>query len=94
MPSSAWAGWICYESEVEVEAAKGVQYRRPMLRAVQLSSEVYSSCGGEGLRCNILYQWHSLDFQYPLCIKPLEILFSVCYVHVQLQRGVSIYPAL
>ncbi len=31
---SSWAGWICFESEVEVEAAKGVSYRRSMLRAV------------------------------------------------------------
>jgi hypothetical protein len=46
MPSSAL---IYFESEAEVEAAKGVPYRRLMLRAVQLSSEVYSSCGGEGL---------------------------------------------
>jgi hypothetical protein len=43
------------ESPVEVEAAKGVPYRQPMLRDVQLSSEVYSSYGGEGLRCNVLY---------------------------------------
>jgi hypothetical protein len=33
MPSSAWAGWIYFESTVEVEAAKGVRYRLPMLRA-------------------------------------------------------------
>ncbi len=45
MPSSAWAGWIYFESEVEVEAANGVKYRRPMLRATQLWYEVYSSCG-------------------------------------------------
>jgi hypothetical protein len=44
MPSSAWAGWICFESEMEVEAAKGVPYRRPMLGAVKLLSKVYSSC--------------------------------------------------
>jgi hypothetical protein len=56
MPSSAWAGWRCFESEVEVEAAKDEPYRQSKLRAVQsklravqLSSEVYSSCGGEGL---------------------------------------------
>jgi hypothetical protein len=42
---------MCFESEVEVEAAKGVPYYQLMLRAVQLSSEVYSSCGGEG--CDI-----------------------------------------
>jgi hypothetical protein len=42
-------GWVrltAAESLVEVEAANGVLYQRPMLRAVQLSSEVYSSCGG------------------------------------------------
>ncbi len=33
MLSSAWAGWIYFESEVEVEAAKGEPYCRPMLRA-------------------------------------------------------------
>jgi hypothetical protein len=33
MPSSAWAAWIYFENEVEVEAAKGVLYRLPMLRA-------------------------------------------------------------
>ncbi len=37
MPSSAWAGWIYFESEMEVEAAKGVPYRRPILGAAQLS---------------------------------------------------------
>jgi hypothetical protein len=31
MPSYAWAGWICFESKMEVEAAKGVPYRRPIL---------------------------------------------------------------
>ncbi len=35
----------------------------PMLRAVQLSSKVYSSCGEEGLQCNVLYQWCSLHYQ-------------------------------
>ncbi len=59
---------------MEVEAAKSVQYRRLMLRAVQLSSEVYSSCGGEGLRCSVLYQLRPLNFQYPYRVKPLEIL--------------------
>ncbi len=49
---------------MEVEAAKGVPYRWLIIRAVQLSSEVYSSCGGEGLRCNVLYRRRSLNFQY------------------------------
>jgi hypothetical protein len=60
-----------------MEAAKGVQYRRLLLKAVQLSSEVYSSCGGEGLRCNVLYRRRLLNFQYPDRIKPLEILTSL-----------------
>jgi hypothetical protein len=81
MPSSAWAGWICFESVVEVEAAKGVPYRLPMLRAVQLSSEVYSSCGGEGLRCNVLCRRRSLSFQYSERVKPLEILTSLWLIH-------------
>jgi hypothetical protein len=42
-----WGGWMRFDSEVEAEAAKDVPYRWPMLRATQLSSEVYSSCGGE-----------------------------------------------
>jgi hypothetical protein len=41
MPSSAWAGWVCFESEVEVEAAKGVPYSRLMLRAVQRHLRCY-----------------------------------------------------
>jgi hypothetical protein len=77
MPSSAWAGWICFESEVEVEAAKYEPYRRSKLWAAQLSSEVYSSCGEEGLRCNVLYRRHSLNFQYPHRVKPLGILTSL-----------------
>jgi hypothetical protein len=67
------------ESPVEVEAAKGVPYRRPMLRDVQLSSEVYSSYGGEGLRCNVLYRLRSLNFQYSDRVKPLEILTSLWF---------------
>jgi hypothetical protein len=73
MPPSAWAGWICFESEVEVEAAKGELYSQLMLRVVQLSSEVYSSCGGEGLQCNVPYRRRSLNCQYPHCVKPLKI---------------------
>jgi hypothetical protein len=79
MPSSAWAGWICFESEMEVEAAKGVLYRRLMLRAVQLSSEVYSSCGGEGLQFNVPYRRRLLNFQYPDRVKPLKILTSLWF---------------
>ncbi len=48
-----------------------------MLRAAQLWHEVYSSCGGGGLRCNVLYRWHSLNFQYPYRVKLLEILTSL-----------------
>jgi hypothetical protein len=77
MPSYARAGWICFESEVGVEAAKSVPYRRLMLRAVQVSSEVYTSCGGEGLRCNVLYPRRSLNFQYSDRVKPLEVLTSL-----------------
>jgi hypothetical protein len=36
------------ESSVEVKVVKSEPYCQPMLRAVQLSSDVYSSCGGEG----------------------------------------------
>ncbi len=39
---------------------------------------MYSSCGGGGLRCNVLYRRHSLNFQYPHCVKPLEVLTSLC----------------
>jgi hypothetical protein len=77
MPSNARAGWICFESEVAVEAAKSVPYCRLMLRAVQLSSEVYTSCGEEGLRCNVLYPRRSLNLQYSDRVKPLEILTSL-----------------
>jgi hypothetical protein len=56
LPSSAWAGWRCFNSEMEVEAAKGELYRWPILTAVKLSSEVYASCGGGGLRRNVLYR--------------------------------------
>jgi hypothetical protein len=49
-----------------------------MLIAVQLSSEVYSSFGGEKLRCKVLYRRRSLDFQYPHRVKSLEILTSLC----------------
>ncbi len=53
MLSSAWASWIYFESEVEVEAAKGVPYRWPLLRADQLWYEVYSSC--EKKDYNVMY---------------------------------------
>jgi hypothetical protein len=43
LPASAWAA-----SAVEVEAAKDLPCCQLMLRAVQLLSEVYTSCGGEG----------------------------------------------
>jgi hypothetical protein len=36
---------MCIDSEVEVEAAKSVLYRRLILRAVQLLYEVYTSWG-------------------------------------------------
>ncbi len=78
--SSAWTGWMCFDSEVEVEAAKCEPYRRFMLRAVQLSYEVYSSCGGEGLRCNV-YSVDCIHFQYPDRVKPLEILTSLWSGH-------------
>ncbi len=81
MPSSAWAGCICFDSEVEVEAEKGVLYRRPILRAAQLSYEVYCSCAGEGLRCNVLYRRHPLNFQYPVRAEPLVFLTSLWVQH-------------
>jgi hypothetical protein len=55
MPPSAWAGWICFESEVEVEAAKDEPYRRSKLRAVQLSSEVYSTVAVEEGDYDVMY---------------------------------------
>jgi hypothetical protein len=39
----SWLSWWQIESSVEVEAAKVGPYCRPLLRAVQLSSEVYSA---------------------------------------------------
>ncbi len=79
MPSSAWAGWIYFESPVKVEAANGVPYRRLIIRAVQLWYEVYSSCGGEGIWCIVLYRRHSLNFQYPVRAEPLVILTSLWF---------------
>jgi hypothetical protein len=49
LPSSAYAGWKGFDSEVEVEAAKAEPYGWPKLRAVQLSPEVRTNCGGGGL---------------------------------------------
>ncbi len=46
-----------------MEAAKGVPYCRPMLGAAQLLSEVYASCGEEGLQCNVPCPWRSSNFQ-------------------------------
>jgi hypothetical protein len=51
LPSSVWAGWKGFDSEVEVEALNSEPYRRPpyrrpIHRALQLSSEVHTSCGG------------------------------------------------
>ncbi len=66
-----------FDSEMTVEAANEVLYRRFMLRAVQLSPEVYSSCGGGGLRSNVLHRQRLLNFQYPCRVKPLEILTSL-----------------
>ncbi len=36
LPSSAWAGRGVFDSEVEMEAAKCLLYRRPKFRAVKL----------------------------------------------------------
>ncbi len=49
LPSPARSSWKGFDIEVEVEATKGKPYRRPMLRAVQLSCKVCASCGGGGL---------------------------------------------
>ncbi len=54
MPSSAWAGWIYFESPVEVEAAKGVPYRRP-------NSEL-SSCDR---RCTAAVEEKDYNVMYP-----------------------------
>ncbi len=71
-------GWlISVESLVEVEAAKGVPYRRPILRAAQLWYEVYCSCRGEGFRCNVLHRRRPLNFQYPVRAEPLVFLTSL-----------------
>ncbi len=70
---------MCIDSEVEVEAAKGVPYtRRPMLRATQLISEVYASCEGGGLRCNVLYRLGSPNYKKVVLVKALVILTSPC----------------
>jgi hypothetical protein len=65
--------WRQNAYQVEVEAAQGVLYCRPLLGAVQLLSEVYASCWGGGLRCNFLQWRHSINFQYPICVKPSPI---------------------
>ncbi len=41
MPSSAWAGWIYFESLVEVEAANGVPYRGDMRCTPAVEEEDY-----------------------------------------------------
>ncbi len=80
LPSSAWASWKDFESGVEVEAAKDEVYRRPMVRAIQLSSEMYASCRGGELRWNVLYRLRSPDFQIAVRVKPLVLLTSLCWV--------------
>ncbi len=62
---------------MEVEAAKVVPYRRPILRAVQLRYEVYSSCGRGGLRSDVLYRRHPLNFHYRVRAEPLVFLTSL-----------------
>ncbi len=49
MSLSAWPYWGMIESSEEVEAAKGVPYRRTMLTATKLSPKVYICCCGGGL---------------------------------------------
>jgi hypothetical protein len=49
----------------------------PIIRAVQLWYEVYSSCGRGGLRSDVLYRRHPLNFQYPVRAKPLVFLTSL-----------------
>ncbi len=74
-------GWLnVFDSEMEVEAAKGLPYRRPMLRVVRL----YASCGRGGLQCIVLYRRRSLNFQNPVSVKPLVALPSLWVYHLHL----------
>jgi hypothetical protein len=57
MPPSAWAGWICFESEVEVEAAKDELYR-----TAGLSSEL-PSCH---VRCTPAVEEKDFDVMYSI----------------------------
>jgi hypothetical protein len=55
---------------MEVEAAKGAPYCRPMLRAVQMSPEVYSRCGED---YNVMY---SIDTVHLTFKRQTTLLFS------------------
>jgi hypothetical protein len=77
MPSSASADWKYFECPVELEAAKVMPHHLPMLRAAQLWYKVYSSCGEEGLQCNVLYRRRPLNFQYPVRAEPLVFFTSL-----------------
>ncbi len=58
-------------------SCKGCALPQPVLRAAQLWYEVYSSCGEEGLQCNVLYRRRPLNFQYPVRAEPLVFLSSL-----------------
>ncbi len=89
LPFSAWAGWMCFDSEAEMKAAQGVQYRRLMLRAVQLLSEVYTSYWGEGLRCNVRCRRGSPNFQ-----KANRAQFSSLWKEATAAMTVLVYSGL
>jgi hypothetical protein len=61
--------------------AKYQKADRASTLCVQLWYEMYSSCGGGGLRCNVLYRRHPLKFQYPVCAEPLVFLTFVWINH-------------
>jgi hypothetical protein len=78
MPSSAWAGWI-YILKVQWRWKLQRVCRTAGLRAAQLWYEVYSSCGGGGLRCNVLHRRRPLNFQLPVRAAPLVFLTSLWF---------------
>ncbi len=63
LPTSARARRGLIESPVEMEAAKDEPYHHPKFRAVQLFSQVYASCPGGRLQCDVLKRWRSTNFQ-------------------------------
>ncbi len=61
-----WAWLMADCKSMKVEAARRVPYRRPMLGAAKLLFNVYTSCWGGRLRCNVPHRRRSTNFQYPV----------------------------